>query len=104
DLDIQNRNRVQKKSNNSKGRSTRVEPSLKAAFGGYGPERQGFRPLTEHSGDYFTNNSGDPDGRINTNDVLNEGTEWIVQIDKEERGNKGAALPLLSVLQAAIWY
>jgi ribonuclease E len=92
DLDIENRNREQKKSNIYKGRITRVEPSLEAAFVDYGAERHGFLPLKEISREYFTNNSGTSDGRIKIKDVLKEGTEVIVQIDKEERGNKGAAL------------
>lgn len=92
DLDIENRNREQKKSNIYKGRITRVEPSLEAAFVDYGAERHGFLPLKEISREYFTNNSGSSDGRIKIKDVLKEGTEVIVQIDKEERGNKGAAL------------
>ena len=92
DLDIENRNREQKKSNIYKGRITRVEPSLEAAFVDYGAERHGFLPLKEISREYFTRNPGDIDGRIKIKDVLKEGTEVIVQIDKEERGNKGAAL------------
>jgi len=92
DLDIENRNREQKKSNIYKGRITRVEPSLEAAFVDYGAERHGFLPLKEISREYFTKNSGESDGRIKIKDVLKEGTEVIVQIDKEERGNKGAAL------------
>lgn len=92
DLDIENRNREQKKSNIYKGRITRVEPSLEAAFVDYGAERHGFLPLKEIGREYFTKNSNDADGRIKIKDVLKEGTEVIVQIDKEERGNKGAAL------------
>lgn len=92
DLDIENRNREQKKSNIYKGRITRVEPSLEAAFVDYGAERHGFLPLKEISREYFSKHSGESDGRIKIKDVLKEGTEVIVQIDKEERGNKGAAL------------
>ncbi|MFO1387643.1 ribonuclease E [Cellvibrio sp.] len=92
DLDIENRNREQKKSNIYKGRITRVEPSLEAAFVDYGAERHGFLPLKEISREYFTKNPGDSEGRIKIKDVLKEGTEVIVQVDKEERGNKGAAL------------
>lgn len=91
DLDIENRNREQKKSNIYKGKITRVEPSLEAAFVDYGAERHGFLPLKEISRQYFTK-GGDYDGRIKIKDVLKEGTEVIVQVDKEERGNKGAAL------------
>jgi ribonuclease E len=92
DLDIENRNREQKKSNIYKGRITRVEPSLEAAFVDYGAERHGFLPLKEISREYFSKNPGDSDGRVKIKDVLKEGTEVIVQVDKEERGNKGAAL------------
>ncbi|QEY14868.1 ribonuclease E [Cellvibrio sp. KY-GH-1] len=93
DLDIENRNREQKKSNIYKGKITRVEPSLEAAFVEYeGGSRHGFLPLKEISREYFTKNSGDSDGRIKIKDAIKEGTEVIVQIDKEERGNKGAAL------------
>ncbi len=93
DLDIENRNREQKKSNIYKGRITRVEPSLEAAFVEYeGGSRHGFLPLKEISREYFTKNPGDSDGRIKIKDAIKEGTEVIVQIDKEERGNKGAAL------------
>jgi len=91
DLDIENRNREQKKSNIYKGKITRVEPSLEAAFVDYGAERHGFLPLKEISRQYFTK-GGEYDGRIKIKDVLKEGTEVIVQVDKEERGNKGAAL------------
>lgn len=93
DLDIENRNREQKKSNIYKGRITRVEPSLEAAFVEYeGGSRHGFLPLKEISREYFSKNSNDSDGRIKIKDAIKEGTEVIVQIDKEERGNKGAAL------------
>lgn len=93
DLDIENRNREQKKSNIYKGRITRVEPSLEAAFVEYeGGSRHGFLPLKEISREYFSKSSNESDGRIKIKDVIKEGTEVIVQIDKEERGNKGAAL------------
>jgi len=91
DLDIENRGRAQKKANIYKGRIARVEPSLEAAFVDYGAERHGFLPLKEISREYFTKN-GDSQGRVKIQDVLKEGTEVIVQVDKEERGNKGAAL------------
>ncbi|MBU2887038.1 ribonuclease E [Gilvimarinus agarilyticus] len=91
DLDIENRNREQKKANIYKGRITRVEPSLEAAFVDYGAERHGFLPLKEISREYFAK-SGDSDGRVKIKEVVKEGTEVIVQVDKEERGNKGAAL------------
>lgn len=91
DLDIESPGHEQKKANIYKGKITRIEPSLEAAFVDYGAERHGFLPLKEISREYFpTNYSGH--GRPNIKDVLREGQEVIVQIDKEERGNKGAAL------------
>ena len=92
DLDIENRNREQKKANIYKGRITRVEPSLEAAFVDYGADRHGFLPLKEISRDYFSKSPNDSDGRVKIKDVVKEGTEVIIQVDKEERGNKGAAL------------
>lgn len=92
DLDIENRTRVQKKANIYKGKITRIEPSLEAAFVDYGAERHGFLPLKEISREYFTKQPKDIEGRIKIKDVVKEGTEVIVQVDKEERGNKGAAL------------
>ncbi|HDZ57580.1 MAG TPA: ribonuclease E [Pseudomonas xinjiangensis] len=89
DLDIESGAREQKKANIYKGRITRVEPSLEAAFVDFGSERHGFLPLKEISREYF---SRQPEGRVNIKDVLKEGQEIIVQVDKEERGNKGAAL------------
>lgn len=91
DLDIEVPSREQKKSNIYKGRITRVEPSLEAAFVDYGAERHGFLPLKEISRSYFTR-ATDDGGRVNIKDVLREGQELVVQIDKEERGTKGAAL------------
>ncbi|MCK7596898.1 ribonuclease E [Microbulbifer sp. CAU 1566] len=92
DLDIENRTREQKKANIYKGKITRVEPSLEAAFVDYGAERHGFLPLKEISREYFNKSPKDIDGRIKIKDVVKEGMEVIVQVDKEERGNKGAAL------------
>jgi len=92
DLDIENRAREQKKANIYKGKITRIEPSLEAAFVDYGAERHGFLPLKEISREYFTRQPKDIEGRIKIKDVVREGTEVIVQVDKEERGNKGAAL------------
>ena len=89
DLDIESGAREQKKANIYKGRITRVEPSLEAAFVDFGSERHGFLPLKEISREYF---SKQVEGRVNIKDVLKEGQEVIVQVDKEERGNKGAAL------------
>ena len=91
DLDIENRTRVQKKASIYKGKITRVEPSLEAAFVDFGAERHGFLPLKEISQEYFYKKPGG-DGRLKIKDVVKEGTEVIVQVDKEERGNKGAAL------------
>ncbi len=90
DLDIELVGREQKKANIHKGKITRVEPSLEAAFVDYGAERHGFLPLKEISREYFKDKSFR--GRPNIKDVIAEGQEVIVQIDKEERGNKGAAL------------
>ena len=92
DLDIENRTREQKKANIYKGKITRVEPSLEAAFVDYGAERHGFLPLKEISREYFAKQPKDIEGRIKIKDVVKEGMEVIVQVDKEERGNKGAAL------------
>lgn len=91
DLDIEVLGREQKKANVYKGKITRIEPSLEAAFVDYGAERHGFLPLKEISREYFPNNA-DVRGRPNIKDVVKEGQELIIQIEKEERGNKGAAL------------
>ena len=88
DLDIEHRTRVQKKSNIYKGKITRVEPSLEAAFVDFGAERHGFLPIKEISRQYYAGN-GD---RSNLKELIPEGTEVVVQVEKEERGNKGAAL------------
>lgn len=90
DLDIEAAGREQKKANIYKGRITRIEPSLEAAFVEYGSERHGFLPLKEISRSYFSGDAGA--GRVNIKDVLKEGQEVLIQVDKEERGNKGAAL------------
>ncbi|TQV73478.1 ribonuclease E [Exilibacterium tricleocarpae] len=92
DLDIENRNREQKKANIYKGKITRIEPSLEAAFVDYGSERHGFLPLKEISREYFMKQPRDIEGRLKIKDVIKEGMQIIVQVDKEERGNKGAAL------------
>ena len=91
DLDIENRTRVQKKASIFKGKITRVEPSLEAAFVDFGAERHGFLPLKEIAREYFYRKPGG-EGRLKIKDTVKEGTEVIVQVDKEERGNKGAAL------------
>lgn len=90
DLDIESGSRESKKANIYRGRITRVEPSLEAAFVDFGAERHGFLPLKEIGREYFAKNPGD--GRSSIRDLVKEGTEVIVQVDKEERGNKGAAL------------
>lgn len=92
DLDIENRTRIQKKSNIYKAKITRVEPSLEAAFVDFGADRHGFLPLKEIAREYFSRKPKDQEGRMKIRDVVKEGTEIIVQVDKEERGNKGAAL------------
>jgi len=91
DLDVEVPSREQKKANVYKGRITRVEPSLEACFVDYGAERHGFLPLKEVSREYFKDGQS-PGGRGNIRDLLSEGQEIIVQVEKEERGNKGAAL------------
>jgi ribonuclease E len=91
DLSIEIPSREQKKSNIYKGRVTRVEPSLEAAFVEYGAQRHGFLPLKEISKEYFSTQLANQ-GRQNIKDLLKEGQELIVQVEKEERGNKGAAL------------
>lgn len=90
DLDIELVGKEQKKANIHKGKITRVEPSLEAAFVDYGADRHGFLPLKEISREYFSDKN--VRGRPNIKEVVSEGLEVIVQIDKEERGNKGAAL------------
>tara|TARA_R110002073_G_scaffold2938_4_gene19262 strand:- start:24674 stop:27679 length:3006 start_codon:yes stop_codon:yes gene_type:complete len=92
DLDIEHRTREQKKANIYKGKITRVEPSLEAAFVDFGADRHGFLPMKEISRQYFQKDPKDVQGRVNIKEVIREGQEVIVQVDKEERGNKGAAL------------
>ncbi len=91
DLSIDIPSREQKKGNVYKARVTRVEPSLEAAFVEYGAQRQGFLPLKEVAREYFRFQPA-PGARFNIRDVLQEGQELLVQVEKEERGNKGAAL------------
>ena len=90
-LDIEAPGREMKKANIYKGRITRVEPSLEAAFVDYGSERHGFLPMKEISRSYFDTAAFDG-GKRNINELLKEGQEVVVQVEKEERGNKGAAL------------
>lgn len=92
DLIIESSAREQKQSNIYKGKITRIEPSLEAAFVDYGEERHGFLPLKEVARSCFISSYQDTGKRPAINEVLQEGHELIVQIDKEERGNKGAAL------------
>ena len=92
DLDIEVSSRGQKKSNVYKGKITRIEPSLEAAFVDYGAERHGFLPLKEVARSYFRNKEGSEGGRQSIKNALSEGQEVVVQVEKEERGNKGAAL------------
>ena len=90
DIDIEQPSKEQKKSNIYKGRITRLEPSLEAAFVDYGADRHGFLPLKEISRDYFQ--SGADPHKAGIRELLREGQEVVVQVDKDERGNKGAAL------------
>ena len=92
DLDIENRQRIQTKANVYKAKVTRVEPSLEAAFVDFGADRHGFLPLKEISPQYYRSRAPENEGKVRIKDVLKEGTEVIVQVDKEERGTKGAAL------------
>ena len=90
DLDIETLGKEQRKGNIYKGVITRVEPSLEAAFVDYSADRHGFLPFKEISRQYFPDGT-DP-GKARIQDVLREGQELIVQVEKDERGNKGAAL------------
>lgn len=89
DLDIEHAGKEQRKSNIYKGVITRIEPSLEAAFVDYGTDRHGFLPFKEVARSYFAEGT---DGRGRIQDALKEGQELIVQVDKDERGSKGAAL------------
>ena len=89
DLDIETLGKEQRKGNIYKGVITRIEPSLEACFVDYGTDRHGFLPFKEVSRAYFQDYDG---GRARIQDVLKEGMEVIVQVEKDERGNKGAAL------------
>src|ERR1700691_4969298 len=90
DLSIEIPSREQKKANVYKGRISRIEPSLEACFVDYGATRHGFLPLKEVSRDFFRQQP--QGGRMNIRELLSEGQDLIVQVEKEERGNKGAAL------------
>jgi ribonuclease E len=89
DLDIEHAGKEQRKSNIYKGVITRIEPSLEAAFVDYGMDRHGFLPFKEVARSYYKEGA---DSRARIQDALKEGQELIVQVDKDERGNKGAAL------------
>ena len=97
DLDIETPAREQKKSNVYKGRVTRIEPGLEAAFVDYGAERHGFLPFKEINRSYFESHSGEG-GRPNIREAIREGQEILVQVDREERSNKGAALTTFASL------
>ena len=90
DLSIELQSKEQKKSNIYKGKISRIEPSLEACFIDYGAERHGFLPLKEISSEYFFQKP--QGGRMNMRELLREGQDIVVQVEKEERGNKGAAL------------
>jgi ribonuclease E len=90
DLSIEIPSREQKKANVYKGRISRIEPSLEACFVDYGAARHGFLPLKEVAREFFRQQP--QGGRMNIRELLSEGQDLIVQVEKEERGNKGAAL------------
>ncbi len=95
DLDIESRGRELKKGSIYLARVTRVEPSLEAAFVDFGAERHGFLPLKEISRSYIDADGGNRDGasrKTEISDLIREGQEFLVQVDKEERGTKGASL------------
>ena len=92
DLDIEAVGKEQRKSNIYKAKIIRLEPSLEAAFVDYGAERHGFLPLKEVSRHLFRERFRNASGRVNIRDALEEGQELVVQVEKDERGNKGAAL------------
>ncbi|PZN77748.1 MAG: ribonuclease E/G [Candidatus Methylumidiphilus alinenensis] len=92
DFDIETPSKEQKKSNIYKGSITRIEPSLEAAFVSYGSDRHGFLPFKEISPVYLGLQHDDEVSRRSIKDLLREGQEVVIQIEKEERGNKGAAL------------
>jgi ribonuclease E len=89
DLDIEHAGKEQRKSNIYKGVITRIEPSLEACFVNYGTDRHGFLPFKEVARSYFQEGA---ESRASIKEALREGQELIVQVDKDERGNKGAAL------------
>lgn len=92
DLDIEVSSRGQKRASVFKGKITRIEPSLEAVFVDYGAERNGFLPFKEIARSYIPEGDDGDGGRTPIKDALHEGQELVVQVEKEERGNKGAAL------------
>src|SRR6056297_2639436 len=92
DLDIERTNREQKKANVYKGKITRIEPSLEAAFVDFGSHRHGFLPLKEISREHFVKQPPSDKERLSIRDVIQEGQELLIQVVREERGSKGAAL------------
>src|ERR1700689_4597086 len=102
DLSIEIPSREQKKSNIYKGRVTRVEPSLEAAFVEYGAQRHGFLPLKEVSREYFSTQAS-AQGKQNIKDLLREGQELIVQVKKEQRANRGPPLTPYTTLAGRFW-
>jgi len=92
DLDIEVPSQEQKKSNVYKGKITRIEPSLEACFVDFGSSRHGFLPLKEICESAYAKGASNKGGKLAIRDVVREGQEIIVQVEKEERGNKGAAL------------
>ena len=97
-LDIEHKTREQKKSNIYKAKITRIEPSLEAAFVDYGADRHGFLPFKEVAKEYIAESARKDGGRPNVKAGIKEGQEILVQIEKEERGNKGAALTTFASL------
>jgi ribonuclease E len=92
DLDIEVPSQEQKKANVYKGRITRIEPSLEACFVDFGSTRHGFLPFKEISPDCYHPSAREREGKLAIKDAVREGQDLIVQVEKEERGNKGAAL------------
>lgn len=92
DLDIETPTLEQKKANVYKGKITRVEPSLEACFVDFGSTRHGFLPLKEICPQFYHSSVRDREGKVTVQEAVREGQEIIVQVEKEERGNKGAAL------------
>ncbi len=97
-LDIEHKTREQKKSNIYKAKITRIEPSLEAVFVDYGADRHGFLPFKEVAKEYIAESARKDGGRPNVKAGIKEGQEILVQIEKEERGNKGAALTTFASL------